>query len=332
MIKENYLEYPAAIKEAMGLQVDYAKLFPIYIAEQTGEGVISVTSDKQAYASGSPFYLTILLEEGYELEELSVVDNNDNEIELIKESETELPDGSVEIIMFGVMGMSAAFAKAACAKKKAIAGNIITLIGVMEDPAIYELSCVGDISVESIKNGAQVVETYSDLTDTQVSIQADADSTVVIKGDVTKYNAGQYQGWGYADGVMAKQLVFNNKVITSISGISGISSYGDTSVVTSIDVSGCTALTQLHCETCSGLTALDLSSNTALTQLSCHGCSGLTSISYPATNSSVSTAVAGAITSADAADGTVYTDSAADYYSTIADAANNKGWTIAALS
>ena len=38
-----------------------------------------------------------------------------------------------------------------------------------------------------------------------------------------------------------------------------------------------------------------------------------------------------AITNATAADGTVYTDNAADYYSTISDAATAKGWTIEQL-
>ena len=101
--------------------------------------------------------------------------------------------------------------------------------------------------------------------------------------------------------------------------------------LTTLDVSNNTALTYLECGSCSALTALDLSKNTALTYLSCTNCTGLTTISYLATNSDVSTAVAGAITAADAADGTVYTDSDGAYYSTIETAANNKGWTIEQL-
>ena len=293
--------------------------------------------------------------------------------------------------------LSPAFLQAACAKKQA-GGNVITLIGVKEDPTIYGLSCTGDITIKSVKNGAPVVETYSNLSETQVTIQADADTTVIIRGDVTKYTAGQYQGWGYADGVCAKQLVFNNSAITSILGVSGVSSYGDTSVVSLLDVNGCIALTTLNCSYCSALTALDLSKNTALTELVCSGCSALTaldmskntalttldcsscsvltaidlskntalttlwcgscsaltaldvskntaltelgcsgcsklvSISYPATNEDVATAIAGAITEADAADGTVYTDSAGAYYSTIETAATTKGWTIEQLA
>ena len=101
--------------------------------------------------------------------------------------------------------------------------------------------------------------------------------------------------------------------------------------LTALDLSANTALSRLFCYGCTGLTALDLSANTALTEISCTGCTGLTEIKYPATNSSVSTSIADAITNADDADGTVYTDSAGAYYSTIATAATGKGWTISQL-
>ena len=101
--------------------------------------------------------------------------------------------------------------------------------------------------------------------------------------------------------------------------------------ITALDLAANTALQTLNCGGCTGLTALDLAANTALQSLYCYGCTGLIEIKYPATNSNVSTAIAGVITNATAADGTVYTDSAADYYSTIADAATAKGWTIEQL-
>ena len=87
----------------------------------------------------------------------------------------------------------------------------------------------------------------------------------------------------------------------------------------------------LLCSDNADLTSLDLSKNTALANLACSGCSSLIKIKYGATNSDVSTAIAGAITAADANDGTVYTDSQGDYYQTIADAATAKGWTIEQL-
>ena len=366
--------------------------------------------------------------------------------------------------MFGVMGTSAAFMRAAGAHKQEIDGNHILFTPTIDDPVIYQLSCSGDITIKSTKNGAPVIATYSNLEDTEVSIQADANTKVVIKGDVTKLIAGQYQGWGYKDGIMSEVWVFANDAISEIGGISGKNSPSSQSVVkrietdrsvalqtfgiynctalTSLDLSNNTALTTFECAGCSGLTALDLSANTALETLTCSNCTGLTvldlsantalhvldcssctgltaldlnantaletltcsnctgltvldlsantaletlfcpgcsgltaldlsantalhaltcslctsltaldlsantaletltcsdcalltEIKYAAGNEDVSTAIAGAITNATAADGTVYTDSAAAYYSTIATAATTKGWTIEQLS
>ena len=114
---------------------------------------------------------------------------------------------------------------------------------------------------------------------------------------------------------------------TALTSLSCFSCYA----LQELNLSTNTALTSLSCNNCSALQELNLSTNTALTQLNCSSCTKLVSISYPATNEDVATAIAGAITDATAADGTVYTDSAADYYSTIADAATAKGWTIEQL-
>ena len=102
--------------------------------------------------------------------------------------------------------------------------------------------------------------------------------------------------------------------------------------LTSLDLAANTQLQYLDCGNIPNLTSLDLAANTQLQTLYCNSCQGLTSISYPATNENVSTKVARAITDADAADGTVYTDNAATYYDTIATAATAKGWTIAQIS
>ena len=67
-----------------------------------------------------------------------------------------------------------------------------------------------------------------------------------------------------------------------------------------------------------------------LTSLDVRG-TNIKSIYYPANNNSVSTAIANAITNADANNGTVYTDPNGTYYNTIANAATAKGWTIEEL-
>ena len=196
-------------------------------------------------------------------------------------------------MMSGIL--SPAFLQAAGrAGKGAPVGKII-LDTQFADPTINSISCTGEIKVSTIKNGAALVETYTDLNGETLSIQADANTQIVISGaEITACGIGQNTDY------------------------------------TKISVKN-TALTQLDCSSCYALTALDVSKNTALTQLDCGYCTKLVSISYPATNSNVATAVAGAITAADSTTGTVYTDSAAAYYSTIADAATAKGWTIAQI-
>ena len=196
-------------------------------------------------------------------------------------------------MMSGIL--SPAFLQAAGrAGKGAPVGKII-LDTQFADPTISSISCTGEIKVTTIKNGTPLVETYTDLGGDTLSIQADANTQIVISGA----------------GITACEI-------------------GENTDYTKISVKN-TALTQLNCGNCYALTALDVSKNTALTQLNCGSCAKLVSISYPATNSDVATAVAGAIADANSTTGTVYTDSAADYYSTIADAATAKGWTIAQI-
>ena len=285
--------------------------------------------------------------------------------------------------MFGIMGTDAAFAQAACAKKKEILDILQFKCGVA-DPNIYQVSCIGTINVISEKNGEIVEATYTDLNDSQLSISADADTNIKIIGTVVKFNAMYYSnpqlkeinllesknityiGVPNATNLSSLDLSANtaltdlycfgctgltaldlsaNIALTNLEcGYTGITALdlSDNTELTSLNCNSCTGLTaldlsantalsSLNCNGCTGLTALDFSTNTALTSLSCENCDGLISIKYPATNDDVSTAVADAITNATAADGTVYTDSAAAYYSTISTAATAKGWTIEQL-
>ena len=193
-------------------------------------------------------------------------------------------------MMSGIL--SPAFLQAAGRAGKGTPVGKIILDTQFADPTISSISCTGEIKVATIKNGAPLVETYSDLNGDTLSIQADANTQIVITGaEITACEIG------------------TNAEYTKISVNN-------------------TALTKLDCSSCSALTALDLSKNTALTKLDCNNCAELVSISYPATNEDVSTAIANAITAARNTTGTVYTDSEGAYYSTIADAATAKGWTI----
>ena len=182
------------------------------------------------------------------------------------------------------------------------------------DPIISSISCTGEIKVATTKNGAPLVETYTDLDGETLSIQADANTQIVISGaEITACEIGENSDY--------TKISVKNTALTQLY-------CNGCHALTALDLSKNTALTQLYCNNCHALTALDLSKNTALTQLYCESCAKLVSISYPATNEGVSTAIANAITAAENTTGTVYTDSEGAYYSTIADAATAKGWTI----
>ena len=202
----------------------------------------------------------------------------------------------------GIMGESASFASAAGRSGRKLPE--VSFVGSSDDPYIQSLSCDGRITIESIKDGKPVVKSYYALRSQKVDIHADADTIILIKGYVTELQFTKYN---------------NDPDIDDWEGYTELSSVsvGDNSILKTLSI----ALNE-------NIEELDLAANTQLQTLYCNSCTGLTDISYPATNEDVSTAIAGAITDADAADGTVYTDSAAAYYSTIADAATAKGWTI----
>lgn len=101
-----------------------------------------------------------------------------------------------------------------------------------------QLSANGSVIVEYMQDGEKVRQTYSALSDTYVPIPAGVEA--IVYGSVTVINS---------------VLHFNT--------------------FSSLDVSKNTALTDLYCQSCTGLTALDLSKNTALTIFNCSGCTGL---------------------------------------------------------
>ena len=169
----------------------------------------------------------------------------------------------------------------------------------MSDEAFVDIepvvSCIGEISVEYKKNGVTQTKTYTDLVEDDIlEDKPDVDTDVIIRGKVTKL-AMQGPPFSY---------------------------------INSVDVSQCKTLKDLHLSFGSLVT---LNLNTQLVNLDILYAPEIAAIYYAATNSAVSTAVAGAITNADANNGIVYTDSAAAYYSIIADAATAKGWTIQQL-
>ena len=227
---------------------------------------------------------------------------------------------------------------------------VIKFTSSADDPFVQSLTCKGAITIESIKDGEMIIEKYSDLMDTLVNIQADADTEITIIGNVIKLDFAVYNDDPEIDDYegcfdISTVEVSECKKLKSLSvpyceNITELNLAANTALQT-LDCGGCTSITELnlaantalqtlYCNSTS-ITELNLAANTALQTLYCYGCTSVSNISYPATNSDVSTVIAGAITNATASDGTVYTDSEAAHYSTIADAATAKGWTISQL-
>ena len=179
--------------------------------------------------------------------------------------------------------------------------NVFSFRGISANPMLHSITCTGELVVESIYNGSPLTQTYNDLECVMLSIQADANTTIKVIGNTTQlYIYTPYSPVGYPN-------------------------------ITTLNLRKCKTLTNLYCSYCANLTALDLSANTALETLYCSNCAALDSIKYAAENSDVAASIASLITANEALDGTVYTNSAGTYYSTIADAATAAGWTIAQL-
>ena len=213
----------------------------------------------------------------------------------------------------------------------------IKLFTVMTDPEIISITGT-DIVVKTIKSGVAHEDTYASLSGDTLSISADKNTEIVIVGSIISLELGTNS---YFSSILAQN--------TSVTNFDCSDSYA----LQELNLSGNTALTNLECYRCYSLKKLDfsenttldsvdcgndfalrelnLSKNTALTNIDMTGCDAIQVIYCLATNENVSDAIANAITNATAADGTVYTDSAGAYYSTIADAATAKGWTIEQL-
>ena len=172
-----------------------------------------------------------------------------------------------------------------------------------------------DVVIKSIYAGVPREESYASLSRDSLVLFADANTPITITGEITHLSV--------RDDTYITKLKCLNTALNSLY-------CNDCTGLTSLDLSTNTALNILECSGCTGLAALDLSTNTALNSLNCKLLDSVTEIKTLATNENVATAIAGAITGANAEDGKVYVSSDDTYYSTVADAAVAKGWTVEA--
>lgn len=192
----------------------------------------------------------------------------------------------------------------------------IKVLSPIENPIIGSVDGNGDITVTSIKNGEKISNTYSDPKDLTVSVQADANTWVIITGEITVFCPNEYH--------IEKVVAYNNTALTYLNCY-------DCHDLTVLDVRNNTALDCVDCGECFSLKVLCIINNTAQNSLDCGNNPVLDSIKYGANNSDVTTAIADLITANAALKGTVYTDSNGEFYSIIADAATTAGWIVEQL-
>ena len=144
--------------------------------------------------------------------------------------------------------------------------KVMRMTTSVEDQEFFELSANGLVYIDSVKNGQKVRNTLVNPENEFVNVKNDADTEIVVYGEVTHLNAGDDANTG-----LTSLDVSKNTALTELY-------CGDCTGLTSLDVSKNTALTSLSCYGCTGLTSLDVSKNTALTELYCNGCTGLTSL------------------------------------------------------
>ena len=212
----------------------------------------------------------------------------------------------------------------------------IRLLYSTQLPVINQISGT-DVVVKSVYSGVPREESYASLSEDSLVLFADANTPITITGEITYLSI--------PDDTSITKLKCLNTALTGLycndcTGLTSLDLSTNTALGT-LDCNGCTgiaaldlstntALEELYCNGCTGLTSLDLSTNTALTNLDCKLLDSVTEIKTLATNEGVATAIAGAITGANAEDGKVYVSSDDTYYSTVADAAVAKGWTVEA--
>ena len=174
------------------------------------------------------------------------------------------------------------------------------VIGTRTKPNTFpvSLSCTGEITVIYTAGGEQQTKTFTDLEDEILTgVIPDANTNVKITGNVTRFQCGG----------------------------------PNSACILSIDFSKCKTLTAIAAITGDWMTSLIMpDDDTLITQCEEIELESVNTIKCKADNQIVCNGIAAAISYATGT-GTLYTDSAGAYFSTLDDAASDKGWTIEQL-
>lgn len=188
--------------------------------------------------------------------------------------------------------LDAAFLQAACAHVATPVEPDGIVLQVIENASLYiELTAPGEVVIKSVNNGEPEIRTYYNPNEEDVDIEVDANTDIQIIGDLPSFTLGP--------GAVNKLKVF--RAINSPIRTAQIGNQNNVEIL-------CLPSTLTTAPTGSFL--------------------GVTTIKYSGSVEDIATKVASIIESATSADGVVYADSYAPYYSLIENAAENKGWTV----
>ena len=135
----------------------------------------------------------------------------------------------------------------------------ISFVDATGSPQIFRLSANGNVTIQSIYNGEPTTQTVTNQSDTNIRIQSDENTEVVLYGKITRL---------YCDPGTGSFTDFTSIDVSHAKSLTDLNCSGNQ--LTSLDVSANTALTTLYCDN-NQLTSLDVSANTALTDLNCSG-------------------------------------------------------------
>lgn len=177
----------------------------------------------------------------------------------------------------------------------------------------------GDISIEYTKlNVGRTTQTYSNPSDTTIRLSGEPDIRgMIVRGNVTKMSNWTNDWMGGVPGFYP------------ISDTLAWLALGNGNTMTQLNLSSVPKLQilELYMES---LQTLDISNNPLLNILSLYQCNKLSTIYTKANNNAVATEIAAHISRVIFA-GIVYCNPNDTYYSVIATAAQNAGWTIRPL-
>lgn len=174
-------------------------------------------------------------------------------------------------------------------------GNVVTFACSGADPNI-RLSSMGRVTITSTKNGQTVKYTYSNLNNTNINVQSDANSAITISGGLTYIQSQDAIHFAAAGNRTLQDIRFSSSLLS------------------------------LHLENCTALKVLRLGNTNNLTDITVTRCPAIDSLFIGNSTNEVANAAIQIMADNAANQGSVFMMYADSYYTDVQNAANASGW------